>query len=196
MITIVQDKKNSNNFHNISVNNEIDNNYRNIIKDISVNSNENENNKKNNDVILFKASTEKFDINLNDVKEILTDNLFFKNMCPTSIIDNVQFTLNNFSDKKGNIISFRWKEFYILEFIYKKTFFNKNYAYYTLKLINLKPLNIRNLEMTFKYYYNTCENNTLFIIEYFLDKGILTKVFKEEFLDIDERNMKKLSKNY
>jgi hypothetical protein len=46
-------------------------------------------------------------------------------------------------------------------------------------------VNIGSLEMNFKYYYNTCQNNTLFINEYLLDKGILSEVFKEEFLDID-----------
>ena len=39
--------------------------------------------------------------------------------------------------------------------------------------------------MNFKYYYNTCQNNTLFIIEYILGKGILSEVFKEEFLEKD-----------
>ena len=182
-------KKNLNNIYNNSVNNEIDKNYRNIINDINVNSKENEDNDKNNDDIVFKAFTHIFDTNLNDVKEILTDNLFFKNVCPASIIDNVQFTLNNFSDKVGNTISFRWKKFYTLELICNKAFSSKNYAFYTLKLINLKPVNIGNLQMTFKYYYNTCENNTLFIIEYLLDKGILSEVFKEEFLDIDMKEI-------
>ena len=188
-------KKNTNNNYNNSVNNEIDKNYKNIINDINVNSNENEENDKSNDAIVFKAFTHIFDTNLINVKGILTDNFFFKNKCPTSIIDNVQFTLNNFTDMEGNIISFRWKKFYTLELICKKIFSSKNYAFYTLKLINLKPVNIGNLEMTFKYYYNTCENNTLFIIEYHLDKGILSEVFKEEFLDIDMKEICKSCQN-
>ena len=196
MIIIIQDKKkNTNNNYNNSVNNEIDKNYKNIINDRNVKSNENEENDKSNDAIVFKAFTHIFDTNLINVKEILIDNFFFKNKCPTSIIDNVQFTLNNFTDREGNIISFRWKKFYTLELICKKRFSSKNYAFYTLKLINLKPVNIGNLEMTFKYYYNTCENNTLFIIEYHLDKGILSEVFKEEFLDIDMKEICKSCQN-
>ena len=39
--------------------------------------------------------------------------------------------------------------------------------------------------MTFKYYYNTCQSKTLFIIEYLLDKGVLSEVLKEEFLEND-----------
>ena len=115
----------------------------------------------------------------------MTDDLFFKNSCPQSIIDNVNFKINNFSDKEGNIISFRWKKFYTLELMCTKTFSNKTSIIYTLTLINLKPVNIGSLEMIFKYYYNTCQNKTLFIIEYHLDKGILSEVFKEEFLDMD-----------
>ena len=145
-----------------------------------INVNDNEDNGK-----IFKAFSYIFDANLSDLKEILTNHLFFKNDCPSSIIDNVQFTINNFSDTEGNIISFRWKKFYTLQLMCTKTFSSKTSIAYTLTLINLKPVNIGSLEMNFKYYYNTCQNNTLFIIEYVLDKGILSEVFKEEFLDID-----------
>ena len=175
--------KNSSNFNN-SPTHDIDNNFSNIINDMNVTTNENEeNNHDNYDV--FKAFSYVFDANIVDVKEILTDNLFFKNSCPESIIDNVKFTINNFSDTEGNIISFRWKKFYTLELICTKTYSSKTSIIYTLTLINLKPVNIGSLEMVFKYYYNTCQNKTLFIIEYHLDKGILSEVFKEEFLDID-----------
>ena len=145
-----------------------------------INANDNEESEK-----IFKAFSYTFDANINEVKELLTNQLFFKDECPSSIIDNVQFTINNFSDTVGNIISFRWKKFYTLELMCTKTFSSKNSISYTLTLINLKPVNIGSLEMNFKYYYNTCQNNTLFVNEYLLDKGILSEVFKEEFLDID-----------
>lgn len=145
-----------------------------------INTNDNEDSGK-----IFKAFSYTFDTNINELKELLTNHLFFKNDCPSSIIDNVQFTINNFSDTEGNIISFRWKKFYTLQLMCTKTFSSKTSISYTLTLINLKPVNIGSLEMNFKYYYNTCQNNTLFIIEYLLDKGILSEVFKEEFLDMD-----------
>jgi len=144
------------------------------------NANDNEDNGK-----IFKAFSYIFDANINELKDIFTNHLFFKNDCPSSIIDNVQFTINNFSDTEGNIISFRWKKFYTLQLMCTKTFTSKTSISYTLTLINLKPVNIGSLQMNFKYFYNTCQNNTLFIIEYLLDKGILSEVFKEEFLDID-----------
>jgi hypothetical protein len=176
-------RNNSNNYYGSP--NEVDKNFRNIINDINVNSNENEENYKNYNNIMFKAFFHIFDANINEVREILTDNLLFKNNCSHSVIDNISFTKNNFSSTEGNIISFRWKKFYTLELICTKAFFSKTYIYYTLTLVNLKPVNIGNLEMNFKYYYNTCQNNTLFIIEYVLDKGILSEVFKEEFLEKD-----------
>ena len=145
-----------------------------------INVNDNEDSKK-----IFKSFAYIFNANINELKELLTNQLFFKDECPSSIIDNVQFTINNFSDTVGNIISFRWKKFYTLQLMCTKTFSSKNSISYTLTLINLKPVNIGSLEMNFKYYYNTCQNNTLFINEYLLDKGILSEVFKEEFLDID-----------
>ena len=170
------DSQNSNQKNSYNYNNSpIYDNDKNII-----NVNDNEDNEK-----IFKAFSYTFDANIYEVKDLLTNQLFFKNDCPSSIIDNIQFTINNFSDTEGNIISFRWKKFYTLQLMCTKTFSSKNYISYTLTLINLKPVNIGSLEMNFKYYYNTCQNNTLFINEYILDKGILSEVFKEEFLDID-----------
>ena len=177
-------RKNSSNYNN-SPNYESDKNFRNIANDVSINFYDNEDSGNNYNEKRFKPYSYIFEANINEVKEILTDNLFFKNSCPSSIIDNVQFTINNFSDTEGNIISFRWKKFYTLQLMCTKTFKSKTSIIYTLTLINLKPVNIGSLEMTFKYYYNTCQNNTLFMIEYLLDKGILSEVFKEEFLDID-----------
>ena len=173
-------RKNSSNCNN-SLNYEIDKNYRNIINDINININENED--KNN--VVFKAYTYVFDENIEDVKEILTDSLFLNNNCPPSIIDNVQFGINNCSITEGNIISFRWKKFYTLQLVCTKTFSTKTSYLYALTLINLKPINFGSLEMTFKYYYNTCQSKTLFIIEYLLDKGVLSEVLKEEFLEND-----------
>ena len=176
---LLSEHKNSFESQNSNNNSLIDTNFKNIINDIK--NNENEDADKNN---LFKPFTYIFNANIEDVKEVFTDNLFFKNHCPESIIDNVKFTTKSFVDE-GNVISLRWKKFYTLELKTTKTFYSKTYIYYKLNLINLKPFNIGNLEMTFKYYYNTCQSKTLFIIEYVLDKGILSEVFKEEFLDFD-----------
>ena len=171
-----------NKIQNENSTNEIDTNFRTIINDINSNAKKKEI-KKNE--LLFKAFYHVFDEKIEIVKDILTDNLFFQNSCPSAIIDQVKFTINNFSDTEGNVISFRWKKFYILELMCTKTYKSKTQIAYVLNLIDLKPSNIGNLEMTFKYFYNTCQSNTLFIIEYRLDKGILSEVFKEEFLDID-----------
>ena len=108
------------------------------------------------------------------------------------MIDNVQFKINNYANSKDNILSFRWKKFYTLELMCTKPYLSKNYSFYTFTLINLKPVNIGSLEMHFRFYYNTCQNNTLFVMEYLLDKGIIYELFKEEFLDVD---MNEICKN-
>ena len=56
---------------------------------------------------------------------------------------------------------------------------------YSLKSIEMKPVNIGSLEINFKYYYNTCQNKTLCISEFIMNKGILSEVFKEELFDND-----------
>ena len=174
--------ENKSNFDYIQ-NNEFDDNFRNIITEIK-----NDENK-----IIDKPTSNKvsntysyiFDANIEDVVEILTDENFFKNNCPPEIIDNVDFPKNCFSKVGDNIISLRWKQFYKIKLVCSNQVWNKMSISFSVKMIESNPGNIGSLEMNFKYYYNTCQNNTLFIIEYILDKGILSEVFKEEFLDFD-----------
>ena len=174
--------ENKSNFDYIQ-NNEFDDNFRNIITEIK-----NDENKIINKPTSNKVSNTYsyiFDANIEDVVEILTDENFFKNNCPPEIIDNVDFPKNCFSKVGDNIISLRWKQFYKIKLVCSNQVWNKMSISFSAKMIESNPGNIGSLEMNFKYYYNTCQNNTLFIIEYILDKGILSEVFKEEFLDFD-----------
>ena len=174
--------ENKSNFDYIQ-NNEFDDNFRNIITEIK-----NDENKIINKPTSNKVSNTYsyiFDANIEDVVEILTDENFFKNNCPPEIIDNVDFPKNCFSKVGDNIISLRWKQFYKIKLVCSNQVWNKMSISFSVKMIESNPGNIGSLEMNFKYYYNTCQNNTLFIIEYILDKGILSEVFKEEFLDFD-----------
>ena len=68
-------------------------------------------------------------------------------------------------------------------------YWGKYHINYSLKSIEMKPVNIGSLEMNFKYYYNTCQNNTLYITEFFIDQGILSEVFKEELFDNDLKRL-------
>ena len=174
--------ENKHNFNYIQ-NNEIDANFRNIISEIKNDENEIINNVTSNKV--FNSCSYIFNANIEDVAEILTDENFFKNNCPSEIIDNINFPKNCFSENGNSIISCRWKKFYTLKLECTNQKWSKNSISFSLKVIESNPGNIGSLEMNFKYYYNTCQNNTLFIIEYILDKGILSEVFKEEFLDFD-----------
>ena len=174
--------ENKSNFDYIQ-NNEFDDNFRNIITEIK-----NDENKIINKPTSNKVSNTYsyiFDANIEDVVEILTDENFFKNNCPPEIIDNVDFPKNCFSKVGDNIISLRWKQFYKIKLVCSNQVWNKMSISFSVKMIESNPGNIGSLEMNLKYYYNTCQNNTLFIIEYILDKGILSEVFKEEFLDLD-----------
>ena len=174
--------ENKSNFDYIQ-NNEFDDNFRNIITEIKNDENKIKNKPTSNKV--SNTYSYIFDANIENVVEILTDENFFKNNCPPEIIDNVDFPKNCFSKVGDNIISLRWKQFYKIKLVCSNQVWNKMSISFSVKMIESNPGNIGSLEMNFKYYYNTCQNNTLFIIEYILDKGILSEVFKEEFLDFD-----------
>ena len=169
---------------------ELDNKKLDIKKDTNF-ENKDKEKKSESDDRYFKAFSHIFEASLEEVRETLTDDRFFKNS-PPMMIDNVEFKLHNKTDTKGNIVTFRWKKFYTLELLCTKSYTSKTFSFYTLTLINLKPVNIGRLQMTFRFYYNTCQSNTLFIIEYLLDKGIMSELFKEEFIDVD---MNEICKN-
>ncbi len=67
---------------------------------------------------------------------------------------------------------------------------------FSLKIIETDPFDIGSFEMDFKYYYDTSENNTIFIIEYKLDQNILSEAFFEEFTTLDMDEVCKNAENY
>ena len=176
--------ENQSNNNNYSIQeNDIDNNFRNIITEI-----ENDTNKISKEITnekVHKIFTHIFNDSIEDVVGLLTDENFFKSTCSPDLLDNIQFPKSNFKKSGEPLIILRWKKFYDVKFLLIKQHWCKKHISYTLKLIEMKPANIGSMEINFKYYYNTCQNNTLYIIEFILDKGILSEVFKEELFDYD-----------
>ena len=177
------DKQKNNDNITYNPDNDIDNNFRNIISEIK--KDESKINKDNTCNKVYKAYSYIFNSKMEEVINVMTDENIFKDDCPLGRIDNVQFPKDNFAKYENSIVCLRWKKFYEIKLISSNPKWSKTSISYTLKMVELKPENIGSLDINFKYYYNTCQNNTLFVIEYILDKGILSEVFKEEFLDID-----------
>ena len=163
--------------------NDIDNNFLNIITEIKNDKNKINNEIKNNKV--FQLFIHIFNDKMEDVAQLLTDENFFKSTISPDIIDNIQFPKGNFKDLGNHFVFLRWKKFYNVKLKYINQYWGKKYITYTLKSVEMKPVNIGSLEIIHKYYYNTCQNNTLYITEFIIDKGILSEVFKEELFDND-----------
>ena len=115
----------------------------------------------------------------------MTDENFFKSTIPPDIIDNIQFPKGNFINPGDRFVFLRWKKFYNVKLKCMNQYQGKNYITYSLKTVEMKPVNIGSMEIIHKYYYNTCQNNTLYLTEFIIDKGILSEVFKEELFDND-----------
>ena len=175
---------------NQNIDNEIDENYSKIIKETKTD--EYKINKEISNNKVFKAYSHIFDANMEEVVSIFIDEKFFNNPSLSDIIDNVKFPKDLFSKSEETLVYIRWKKFYNIKLVCSNQIRSKNNISYKMTIIEMIPSNIGSLEVTFKYYYNTCQNNTLFVIEYIIDKGILSEVFKEEFLDLD---MKKICFN-
>ena len=100
--------------------NEIDKNYRNIIKEISKDENKNNNDLTSNKV--FKAYTHIFDAKIEEVVDFFTDENVYNNTILSELIDNVKFPKTNFTKSGNDLVYIRWKKFYIVKF---KLSFNK-----------------------------------------------------------------------
>ena len=162
---------------------DIDNNFLNIITEIKNDANKiNDKITNNKDIKIF---THIFNAKIEDVAEVLTDENFFKNNCSPDTIDDIQFTKNNFKNPEDHFVLLRWKKFYSVKLICINQNWCKQHISYTLKSVEMKPINIGDMEINIKYYYNTCQNTTLYISEFIIDKGILSEVFSEELLDND-----------
>ena len=162
---------------------DIDNNFSNIITEIKKDENKTNNEIRNDKV--FKLFTHIFNDKMEDVAQLLTDENFFKSNISPELIDNIQFPKGNFKKSEDRFVLLRWKKFYNVKLKSLNQYWGKKFITYTLKTVEMKPINIGSMEINYKYYYNTCQNNTLYVIEFIIDKGILSEVFKEELFDND-----------
>ena len=178
----INENQSRNNNYSIQEN-DIDNNFRNIITEI-----ENDTNKISKEITnekVHKIFTHIFNDSIEDVVGLLTDENFFKSTCSPDLLDNIQFPKSNFKKSGEPLIILRWKKFYSVKLICINQNWCKQHISYTLKSVEMKPVNIGDMEINFKYYYNTCQNTTLYISEFIIDKGILSEVFSEELFDND-----------
>lgn len=127
---------------------------------------------------LIKVSTHIFNDSIERIVNLINDAEFFISSCfPTC--EQLSCSKSNYLNTEGNIISFRMKQLYRLEFMCTKSIKNQSNLTFTLILINMSPLKMGSLEMKFKFYYNTCQGKTVFIIEKKLEKGFLPEILEE-----------------
>ena len=168
--------------NNYSQDNENDKNFRNIITEIN---GKNNINKEITSDKVFKVFTHVFNDKMEDVAEVLMDEHLFKIACPSDIINIIEYPKKDQNQNKEFFMRLVWKNFYNVKLVIYNLYRTKTSIGYSLKSIEMKPVNIGSLEINFKYYYNTCQNKTLFISEFIMNKGILSEVFKEELFDND-----------
>ena len=180
--------------NNYNQDNEIDKNIENIVKEINIDKNNINKDIKNKKKCGIYSYTFHFD--KEDVASALTSEEFYKNYCPHDIIDNVVFPKDIYNKNEPIIISVRWKKFYKVKLISSNQVNSEECIKFSLKIIETDPFDIGSFEMDFKYYYDTSENNTIFIIEYKLDQNILSEAFFEEFTTLDMDEVCKNAENY
>ena len=122
---------------------------------------------------------------MEDVAKVFMDEHLFKRVCPSNIVDIIEYQKHNPKKSEEALMRLVWKKFYNVKLVLYNQYWGKTCISYSLKSIEMKPVNIGSLEINFKYYYNTCQNKTLLVSEFIIDKGILSEVFKEELFDND-----------
>ena len=96
----------------------------------------------------------------------------YNNECFNRFFSNISYSKNDKLDEKGNLFNFEWKNKYKIQTMcikQNKTSISKSFIH---KTISVSQLPYGNILLKFKFFYNSCENYTLFTFESEFDNPI------------------------
>ena len=96
----------------------------------------------------------------------------YNNECFNRFFSNISYSKNDKLDEEGNLINFEWKNKYKIQTMcikQNKTSISKSFIH---KTISVSQLPYGNFLLKFKFFYNSCENYTLFTFESEFDNPI------------------------
>ena len=104
----------------------------------------------------------------------------FNNEIFLNFFSNISFSHSENLDEEGNILKFCWKNFYNIQLLCTQKTASKNFKSFTVKTISISEFVNGNFSLKCKFFYNSCERNTLLVLEFFFDFDIGYELFKEE----------------
>lgn len=104
----------------------------------------------------------------------------FNNEIFLNFFSNISFSHSENLDEEGNILKFCWKNFYNIQLLCTQKTSSKNFKSFTVKTISISEFVNGNFSLKCKFFYNSCERNTLLVLEFFFDFDIGYELFKEE----------------
>ena len=121
-----------------------------------------------------------FKESLNNIYSTFSNIKTFNNEIFSNLYSNISFSHSENLDEEGNILKFCWKNFYNIQLLCTQKTTSKNFKSFTVKSISISEFINGNFSLKCKFFYNSCERNTLLVLEFFFDYDIGYELFKEE----------------
>ena len=130
-----------------------------------------------------------FKESLNNIYSTFSNIKTFNNEIFSNLYSNISFSHSENLDEEGNILKFCWKNFYNIQFLCTQKTSSKNFKSFTVKTISISEFTNGNFSLKCKFFYNSCERNTLLVLEFFFDYDIGYELFKDEVTNNDLINI-------
>ena len=121
-----------------------------------------------------------FKESLNNIYSTFSNTNTFNNENFSKYYSNITYSHSEYLDEEGNIIKFCWKNFYNIQLLCTQKTVAKNFKSFTVKTISIPEFINGNFTLKCKFFYNSCERNTLLVLEFFFDYDIGYELFKKE----------------
>lgn len=122
-----------------------------------------------------------FPHHIDSVYSVFTEFSTYNNVVFGKFINGMTIERGERIDEKDTIFSFVWKKYYKITLITKNVIKTPTMLAFTYETTNISEFTGGGFECTYRFYWNSCEMNTLFQYEFVFTDPVLSELFKEEF---------------
>lgn len=137
----------------------------------------------------------KFDEEIDRIYECFKDPQINLGIAFINFVSNLKFIKGEHFDEEKAEFTFIWKNYYNLKMMIENVKNGLNYKTYTYRSILIDRLPFQ-ISLVFNYYWNTIEQNTLFIIDLDYQDEFFKELIKEDIKQSDIDNICKNIENY
>lgn len=126
-----------------------------------------------------------FPHHIDNVYSVFTEFSTYNNVVFVKFINGMTIERGEKIDENDTIFSLVWKNYYKITFITKNVIKTPTMRAFTHKTTNISEITGGGFDCTYRFFWNSCEMNTLFQYEFTFTDPILSELFKDE-LSVEE----------